>query len=124
MPDKEANAMPTLPARYEKLYKSTYLKTQIADIGMWSLIPGVSADINSSAGAKRMAANAPLFSFIDCYTATWQTRFIRRGSVIENGGRRILRIGRENALWRICTVTPSPAYRQGEMSVGFFALSR
>ena len=57
--------MPTLPARYESLYHSAYLKTQIADIGMWSLIPGVSADINSSAGAKRMAANAPLFSFID-----------------------------------------------------------
>lgn len=57
----------TIPSRYEKLYKSTYLKTQIADESMWSLIPGVSPDINSVTGARRMTDNAPLFSFIDTY---------------------------------------------------------
>jgi len=59
--------MPTLPSRYEKLYKSTYLKTQIADEGMWSLIPGVTGGMDSVQGARRMKENHVLFSFIDTY---------------------------------------------------------
>ena len=59
--------MSKLPSQYEKLYKSTYLKTQIADIGMWSLIPGVNSDINSLEGTRRMKNNEPLFTFIDTY---------------------------------------------------------
>ena len=62
MPNRDS-----LPARYDKLYKSTYLKNQIADIAMWSLIPGVNPDINSVQGTRRMKENAPLFSFIDTY---------------------------------------------------------
>ena len=59
--------MSALPTRYEKLYKSSYLKTQIADDGMWYLIPGVTGGMDSVQGARRMKENAPLFSFIDTY---------------------------------------------------------
>ena len=59
--------MVKLPAKYDKLYHSEYLKERIADESLWALIPGVNPDINSTAGAKRMTANAPLFSFIDSY---------------------------------------------------------
>ena len=61
------SASASLPSRYDKLYKSAYLKTQIADIAMWSMIPGVNPDINSVPGTRRMKENAPLFSFIDSY---------------------------------------------------------
>ena len=59
--------MSTLPSRFDKLYKSTFLKGKIGDIGMWSLIPGVDPNIDSIAGSRRMKENAPLFSFIDKY---------------------------------------------------------
>lgn len=56
-----------LPSRYEKKYGSAYLKTKIADDGMWSLIPGVNSNIDSVAGTRRMKENEPLFTFIDKY---------------------------------------------------------
>lgn len=59
--------MPTLPSRYEKLYKSNYLKNQIADEGMWYLIPSVTGGMDSVQGARRMKENHVLFSFIDTY---------------------------------------------------------
>ncbi|MBQ8008950.1 MAG: hypothetical protein IJ081_03090 [Prevotella sp.] len=59
--------MPTLPTRYEKLYKSAYLKTAIADDGMWNLIPSVTGSMDSVQGARRMKENHVLFTFIDTY---------------------------------------------------------
>lgn len=55
----------TLPPRYGRKYKSTYLKDKIVDEGMWSLIPGVNPDISGLDGARRMKENELLFEFID-----------------------------------------------------------
>ena len=54
-----------LPGRYEGRYKSENLKAQIADIGMWSMIPAVSGGMNSKNGLERLRKNNLLFSFID-----------------------------------------------------------
>ena len=57
----------TLPPRYARKYKSTYLKAKIADDSMWSLIPGVNPDISGLDGARRLKQNDLLFEFIDQY---------------------------------------------------------
>ena len=56
-----------LPGKYEKQYRSAYLKAQITDICMWALIPGVDSNIASKAGRKRLQENDLLFTFIDQY---------------------------------------------------------
>lgn len=54
-----------LPPIYEKKYKSEELKEKIADLGMWSLIPAVTGNMNSQFGVQRLKENDPLFSLID-----------------------------------------------------------
>ena len=56
-----------LPSTYDALYHSAYLKSQITDIGMWAMIPGIDPVIDSPKGARRMKENEPLFKFIDKY---------------------------------------------------------
>jgi hypothetical protein len=56
-----------LPPMWEKKIKSDYLKEKIADLGMWTFIPGVDPNINSAKSKRRLKANETLFSFIDKY---------------------------------------------------------
>ena len=56
-----------LPEIYEEKYKSEILKTKIADIGMWSMIPCVTGNMDSAYGVCRLKENDLLFSFIDAY---------------------------------------------------------
>ncbi len=56
-----------LPDIYEAKYKSKDLKTKIADLGMWSMIPCVTGGLNSANGVRRLKENDLLFSFIDAY---------------------------------------------------------
>ena len=48
-----------------KSIKSNYLKSQIADEGMWVFIPSVSYPMDSKQGSQRIKENLPLFEFID-----------------------------------------------------------
>ena len=48
-----------------KSIKSKYLKSQIADEGMWVFIPSVSYPMDSKQGSQRIKENLPLFEFID-----------------------------------------------------------
>ena len=43
-----------LPGDFENRYKSESLKDEIADIGMWGMIPAVTYKMDSSAGIKRL----------------------------------------------------------------------
>lgn len=54
-----------LPGDFEGRYKSENLKDQIADEGMWGLIPAVTYSMSSPEGVKRLERNHILFSFID-----------------------------------------------------------
>ena len=54
-----------LPGEYEEKYRSENLKQRITDLGMWSMIPSVTYDMNSPAGIKRLKENDVLFTFID-----------------------------------------------------------
>lgn len=56
-----------LPKPYEKKYQSEYLKKRIADIGLWTFIPGVNPDMNSPSSHARLKENDLLFSFLDKY---------------------------------------------------------
>lgn len=42
----------TLPEHYNNLYHSDYLKSQITDIGMWAMIPGIDPVIDSAKGKR------------------------------------------------------------------------
>ena len=64
IPDDEREKLPDI---YEAKYKSENLKTKIADLGMWSMIPSVTGSLNSAYGVRRLKENNPLFSFIDQY---------------------------------------------------------
>ena len=64
IPDDEREKLPDV---YEAKYKSENLKTKIADLGMWSMIPSVTGSLNSAYGVRRLKENNPLFSFIDQY---------------------------------------------------------
>ena len=57
----------SLPPRYARKYNSANLKAKIADVNMWSMIPGVAPDIYSLDWARRMKQNELLFEFIDQY---------------------------------------------------------
>ncbi len=54
-----------LPSNFESKIKNEYLKEQIADVGMWGLIPSVNYSMKSPKGIKRINDNMPLFKFID-----------------------------------------------------------
>ena len=56
-----------LPGDFEARYKSRDLKDQIADEGMWQLIPAVTGNLDSPYGLRRLEENQLLFSFIDDY---------------------------------------------------------
>ena len=65
----------SLPPRYARKYNSAYLKAKIADVNMWSMIPGVEPDICGLDGARRMKQNELLFEFIDQYFPDAQYAF-------------------------------------------------
>lgn len=54
-----------LPGDFETRYKSENLKNEIADIGMWGMIPSVTYSMNSPGGIKRLEKNHILFAFIE-----------------------------------------------------------
>ena len=56
-----------LPKWLQRTIRSTYLKEEIQDDGMWSAIPGVDPRMDSAAGLRRLRYNATLFTFIDRY---------------------------------------------------------
>ena len=56
-----------LPGDFENRYKSENLKDQIADIGMWGMIPAVNYSMSSTRGINRLEKNHTLFEFIDKY---------------------------------------------------------
>ncbi len=56
-----------LPGGFEEKYRSENLKERIADLGMWTYIPGVPRGMNSAEGIKRLKENDVLFTFIDQY---------------------------------------------------------
>ena len=58
-----------LPSNFESKIKNEYLKEQIADVGMWGLIPSVNYSMKSPKGIKRINDNMPLFKFIETYFA-------------------------------------------------------
>lgn len=62
-----SNKREKLPGKYEERYKSEDLKWNIAEIGMWSMIPAVTGSIGSAQGLRRLKENDPLFTFIDRY---------------------------------------------------------
>ena len=72
---REMDERRLLPSIYEEKYTSENLKKQIADEGMWYLIPCVDCDMNSPKGRKRIKENDLLFSFIDEYLSDFPFAF-------------------------------------------------
>ena len=73
IPDDEREKLPDI---YEAKYKSENLKTKIADLGMWSMIPSVTGSLNSAYGVRRLKENNPLHKHDEPFAISLDLRIL------------------------------------------------